>query len=90
VEVLVPPSARDEIVALASRFRAAHRNNKELKALYDKALALYPVRILDNTDLDRLPNFRSRAAVVARAMIDRGDARAFVIGRQMLERLATS
>jgi hypothetical protein len=45
------------------------------------------VRILDNIDLDRLPDFRSRAAVVARAMIDRGDARAFAMGRQMLERL---
>ena len=45
------------------------------------------VRILDNVDLDRLPDFRARAAVVARAMIDRGDARAFALGRQMLERI---
>ncbi len=90
VEVLVPSSAREEILAVASRLRAEHRRSKELRALYDKALASYGVRILDNVDLDRLPNFRSRAAVVARAMIDRGDARAFVIGRQMLERLGVS
>ena len=90
VEVLVPPAAREEILAAASRLRAKHRANKELRALYDKALASYGVRILDNIDLERLPDFRSRAAVVARAMIDRGDARAFAMGRQMLERLGVS
>src|SRR5258708_22168621 len=71
VEVLVPPSARKEILAVASRLRAEHRGNKELRALYDKALASYRTRILDNVDLDRLPDLRSRAAVVARALIDR-------------------
>ena len=90
VEVLVPPSARKEILAVASRLRAEHRANKELRALYDKALAAYRVRILDSIDLDRLPDFRSRAAVVARAIIDRGDARAFAMGRQMLDRLGVS
>jgi hypothetical protein len=45
------------------------------------------VRILDNVDLDRLPDLRSRVAVVARALIDRGDARAFAMGRKMLDRL---
>jgi len=85
VEVLVPPSARAEILAVASRLRAQHRSNKELKALYDEALASYRTRILDNIDLDRLPDLRSRAAVIARAMIDRGDARAFAMGRQMLD-----
>ena len=87
VEVLVPPAARDEILAIASRLRAEHRGNKELRSLYDNALRSYRVRILDNIDIDRLPNLRSRAAVVARALIDRGDARAFAMGRQMLDRL---
>jgi hypothetical protein len=90
VEVLVPPSAREEILAVASRLRAEHRGNKELRTLYDKALALYGTRILDNIDLDRLPDLRSRAAVIARAMIDRGDARAFAIGRQLLDRVTVS
>ena len=85
VEVLVPPSARDEILAVASQLRAKHRSNKELRTLYDQALRSYRARVLDNIDLDRLPDFRSRAAVVARAMIDRGDARAFAMGRQMLD-----
>jgi hypothetical protein len=87
VEVLVPPSARSEILAMASRLRAEHRGKKELRALYDHALRSYRTRILDNIDLDRLPDLRARAAVVARAMIDRGDARAFAIGRQMLDRV---
>ena len=55
VEVLVPPSARKEILAAASRLRAEHRASKELRALYNKALALYCTRILDSVDLDRLP-----------------------------------
>jgi hypothetical protein len=88
VEVLVPPSAREEILAIASRLRAEHRGNKELRSLYDNALRSYGPRILDNVDLDRLPDLRPRAAVAARALIDRGDARAFAIGRQMLDRLA--
>jgi hypothetical protein len=87
VEVLVPPSARSEILATASRLRAEHRSDKELVALYENALRSYGTRILDNVDLDRLPDLRSRVAVAARAMIDRGDARAFAMGRQMLDRL---
>ncbi len=85
VEVLVPPSARNEILAIASQLRAEHRSKKELRLLYDNALRSYRTRILDNLDLDRLPDLRSRAAVVARAMIDRGDARAFAMGRKMLD-----
>ena len=63
-----------------------HRTGRELRVLLDEALRLYGPRILDNVDLDRLPDLRSRAAVAARAMIDRGDARAFALGREMLAR----
>lgn len=58
---------------------------EQLRSLYEEALRSYGPRILDGIDLDRLPDLRSRAAVAARAMIDRGDARAFVVGRQMLD-----
>jgi hypothetical protein len=85
VEVLVPPAARDEIVAIASRLRSAHRREKELGSLYERALRTYGPRILDNVDLARLADLPARAAVAARAMIDRGDARAFALGRQMLD-----
>jgi len=85
VEVLIPPAARDEVLALASRRRAEHRRTKELQSLLDNALRLVGPRILDNVDLDRLPDLRSRAAVAAHAMIDRGDARAFAMGRKILD-----
>lgn len=85
VEVLIPPSARNEVLAMASRMRAEHRQTKELQSLLDNALRLYGSRILDNVDLGRLPDLRARAAVAARAMIDRGDARAFAMGRKMLD-----
>lgn len=87
VEVLIPPSGRNDVLALASRMRADHRRTKELQLLLDSALRLYGPRILDNVDLDRLPDLQSRAVVAARAMIDRGDARAFAMGRKMLDRV---
>jgi hypothetical protein len=84
VEVLVPSSARDDVLRLAERLRENHRNDKDLQIMFDRALSLYGVRILDNVDLDRLPNLRARASVIAKAMIERGDARAFVLGRELL------
>jgi hypothetical protein len=80
----VPPAMRDQVVAFASRLRSEHRRTKELQQMIDNALASYGTRILDSVDLDRLPDLRSRASVVARAMIDRGDARAFALGREIL------
>jgi hypothetical protein len=47
-------------------------------------LSLYGARVLDNVDLDRLPALRARAGVIARALMERGDARAFVLGREIL------
>lgn len=84
VEVLVPSSARDDVLRLAERLRADHRNERDLQVMVDQALSLYGVRILDNVDLDRLPNLRARAGVIAKAMIERGDARAFALGRELL------
>jgi hypothetical protein len=85
VEVLVPPSARDDVIRLAARLRADHRSSRDLRALCDRALSLYGPRILDNVDLERLSDLRARASVIARAMIERGDARAFALGRQILD-----
>jgi hypothetical protein len=84
VEVLVPPSARDDVLRLAARLRSEHRDSKELRRLCDRALSLYGARALDNVDLDRLPALRARAGVIARALMERGDARAFVLGREIL------
>jgi hypothetical protein len=69
---------------LAAKLRSEHRDSKELRRLCDRALSLYGARVLDNVDLDRLPALRARAGVIARALMERGDARAFVLGREIL------
>src|SRR4051812_40879108 len=84
VEVLVPPSARDDVLRLAAKLRSEHRDRRELRKLCDRALSLYGPRVLDNVDLERVPDLRARAGVIARALMERGDARAFVLGRQIL------
>jgi len=84
VEVLVPPSSREHVLRLAAKLRSDHRDSRELRKLCDRALSLYGARVLDNVDLDRIPDQRARARVVARALMKRGDARAFVLGRQIL------
>lgn len=66
---------------------ASDQGQEELASLLADALRLYRTRILDNVDLDRLPDLRSQVAVAARAMMERGDARAFVMGRRMLDRI---
>src|SRR4051812_2435869 len=84
IEVLVPPSAREEVLRLAARLRSEHREDRELRKLYDRATSLYGARVLDNLDLERVPDLRARAGVIARALMERGDARAFVLGREIL------
>jgi hypothetical protein len=89
VEVLVPSSARDDVLRLAARLRSDHRDNKELARLCDHALSLYSARVLNNVDLDRLPDLRARAGVIARALMELGDARAFVLGREIIAQTAS-
>jgi hypothetical protein len=85
VEVLVPASCRDDIVAKAAEMRESYRQRKaQLQQQMDLALKLYGVRILDNIDLGRLDDLSKRARVIAKALIERGDARAFAMGRRLL------
>ena len=60
-----------------------------VKALLEKAVDLYGVRVLDNVDLSALDSTESRARVVASALMERGDARAFAIGRELRESALT-
>ena len=87
VEVLVPDHARREVLAHAARLRSAHRDSKALRELCNRALSMYGTRVLDNVDLERLPDLKSQAAVLAKGLIDRADARAFDLGRQILAQL---
>ncbi len=88
VEVLVPADRRGEILSRAATIRNEHRQKKErLQFFVDQALGLYRLRILDNIDLDRLPDLKERSRVIANALMERGDARAFAIGRRILAEL---
>ncbi|AYG59307.1 hypothetical protein [Rhizobium jaguaris] len=88
VEVLVPAARRNDILSQAAEMRAEHRQRKErLQQNLDEALARYSVRLLDNIDLTRLPDLAQKAKVVAKALMERGDARAFVMGRRMLNEI---
>nr|WP_316654914.1 hypothetical protein [uncultured Gellertiella sp.] len=88
VEVLVPRSGRDEIVRAAAKLRARHRAAKhQLQDFIDLARQLYGVRVFDNIDLDRTRDLADRARVVARALMERGDARAYAMGRTMISHL---
>ncbi len=88
LEVLVAPGDRAAVLQFAKQLRERHRAEKrEIEDLIVRALSQYSVRILDNIDLDRLPNLPSKAKVIAGALMDRGDARAFALGRKILDRL---
>ncbi|MGK9050206.1 hypothetical protein [Neorhizobium petrolearium] len=90
VEVLVPADRRGDILSEAARMRNEHRLRKErLQRSIDQALSLYRLRILDNIDLDRLSDLKEKSRVVANALMERGDARAFAIGRRMLAELGS-
>ncbi|MEZ2219412.1 hypothetical protein [Rhizobium sp. RCC_161_2] len=88
VEVLVPAARRNDILSQASEMRAEHRQRKErLQQNLDEALARYGIRLLDNIDLDRLPELAQKSKVVADALMERGDARAFAMGRRILSEI---
>lgn len=88
VEVLIPRSRRDDILANAARMRADFRERKEnVRDLCVMAAERYSVRIFDNVDLARLPELMKQAPVIADALFEKGDARAFVLGRRIIAAL---
>lgn len=88
VEVLVPAARRDAILSQAAEMRAEYRQRKErLQVDIEEAVGRYGIRLLDNIDLDRLPDLTQKAKVIASALMERGDARAFAMGRRMLDEI---
>jgi hypothetical protein len=86
VEVLVPSSGRKAVLDHASQIRAGYRQKKaHLRQQIDKALDLYGLRILDNIDLSTLNDVNQEVEIVANALIERGDARAYFLGRRLLD-----
>lgn len=61
-----------------------HASAPDLEAICAQAFRQYGVRVLDNIDLSRLDGIAARAFVVAGALMERGDARAFALGRKIL------
>jgi len=87
-EVLVPSSKRADIVADAARMRAEHRARKQrVQAVCSKAMDRYATRLLDNVDLSRVLDVIRQAPVIAEALMERGDTRAFALGRRILAEL---
>ncbi|WP_438749333.1 hypothetical protein [Pararhizobium sp. O133] len=88
VEVLVPIRDRARIVEKAVELRKHHRERKHrLDELCSKALALYGSRLTDNLDLDRIAGSKGKARIIANALMDRTDARGFVLGRKILDEI---
>jgi ABC-type enterochelin transport system substrate-binding protein len=88
VEVLVPAARRNDILSQAAEMRTEHRQRKErLQRNLDEVIVRYGVRLLDNIDLTRLPDLERKAKIVANALMERGDARAYAVGRQMLSEI---
>jgi hypothetical protein len=88
VEVLVPAADRDAILASASKLRQEHRNKKErMIAFLQTATERYGLRVFDNIDLSRVDTIEGKCRIVADALMERGDARAFGMGRRMLAEL---
>lgn len=89
VEVLVPSARRAEIVNMAMKFRAEHRAEKTRLAEFIKiATERYGLRVFDNIDIDKLNDLPQKARVVANALMERGDARAFAMGRRIISHLS--
>jgi hypothetical protein len=86
-----PQRARESGVAQGGRrvSLAPHASVLELEAKCERALSLYGVRALDNVDLSRLDTIAARAFVIGRALMERGDLRAFALGRDILSFIET-
>jgi hypothetical protein len=55
----------------------------EIQRAIDEALLLYKERCLDNIDLSRLPSIKDQANVIGLALMERGDGRAFRLGKKL-------
>ena len=85
-----PPSMRCDPREGTEAVRlSASGNASVLESLCQKATSLYGIRALDNIDLSRLDGLPAKAAVLARALMERGDARAFALAQDMLSHVKT-
>ncbi len=89
VEVFVPADRVDQLKAYAAQLREGSESEavKEARKLIEKAYRTYRAKCLDNIDIDPEKAGLADAAVVAAALMHRGNAEAYELGRK-LSRLA--
>lgn len=76
---------RDEIVSAAAKLRSAHRAERSRLVEFIKiATERYGLRVFDNIDIEKLDDLPQKARIVANALMERGDARAYAMGRKMV------
>jgi hypothetical protein len=85
VEVLVPKDQVDALKAYAAQLREGSQSERVEKArkLIAKAYRQFHASCLDNIDVNPEDANLSDAAVVAAALMHRGNAEAFKLGRQL-------
>ena len=88
VEVFVPADQVEKLKAYAAQLREGSESEavKEARQLIAKAYRKYRAKCLDNIDVDPEKAGLADAAVVAAALMHRGNAEAYNLGR-MLARL---
>jgi hypothetical protein len=85
VEVLIPEGKADALKAYAAQLREGSRSERvdEVRKLVAKAYRKYHASCLDNIAIDPQTAGLADAAVVAAALMHRGNAEAFKLGRQI-------
>ncbi len=85
VEVLVPKERADAVKAYAAQLREGSQSERlvEVRRLIAKAYKKYRVTCLDNIDVKPNDADFPTAMIVAAALMHRGNAEAFRLGRQI-------
>jgi hypothetical protein len=85
VEVLVPKEQADAVKAYAAQLREGSQSERlvEVRRLIAKAYQKYRATCLDNIDVKPKDADFPTAMVVAAALMHRGNAEAFRLGRQI-------
>ena len=85
IEVFVPADKTDLVKAYAAQLREGSRSQvvSQVRKLVAKAYRKFRASCLDNIDVDPASADLADAAVVAAALMHRGNAEAFRLGRQI-------
>jgi len=85
IEVIVPEDKADLLRAYAAQLREGSRSEviEQVRKLVRKAYRKFHARCLDNIHIDPDSADLADAAVVAAALMHRGNAEAFKLGRQI-------